>query len=329
MSCIVIFGGTGYIGMSLARYWLKSGRATQIVLADIVAPKEPLDARMRFVRCDVREPIAADLAPQPVSWIFNFAAVHREPGHAAHEYFDTNLKGARNVCDFAERVGCDNICFTSSISVYGPSMQPSDESARLCPTSPYGGSKAMAELIHQLWLERSERRRLIMVRPGVVFGPHDPGNIGRMVQAIRRGYFAFPGSTNIHKSYAYIYGLLESIDFVIDSGERCVVYNYVETPTETLKQIADETKAFVGSRAPILSLPASLLIPVAHVVQFLRKGRSSIHPVRVRKAGMPTHIVPRRLKDMGFEFRYPFAKALEHWAMQVPSDFGRERYAKT
>ena len=51
--------------------------------------------------------------------LFNFAAVHREPGHAREEYFDTNIAGAKNVCAFAEETGCKNILFTSSIAVYG------------------------------------------------------------------------------------------------------------------------------------------------------------------------------------------------------------------
>ena len=33
--------------------------------------------------------------------IFNFAAVHRTPGHEDHEYFETNIRGAENVVAFA------------------------------------------------------------------------------------------------------------------------------------------------------------------------------------------------------------------------------------
>ena len=35
--------------------------------------------------------------------IFNFAAVHRTPGHEDHEYFETNIRGAENVVTFAEK----------------------------------------------------------------------------------------------------------------------------------------------------------------------------------------------------------------------------------
>jgi hypothetical protein len=41
----------------------------------------------------------------------------------------------------------------------------------------------------------------------------------------------------------------------------------------------------------------------------------------VRKAATPTHIVPKRLKDLGFEFKYDFASSLKHWKTISPEDF--------
>jgi nucleoside-diphosphate-sugar epimerase len=320
---IVIFGGSGFIGTFLARHWLSRGLADEVVLADI--RPSPLQGQpgIRYVQVDVRKPIPADLVSSPPEWIFNFAAVHREPGHEAIEYFDTNLKGAEHVCAFATAVGARNIYFTSSISVYGPTRGPTPESSPICPITPYGGSKYPAELIHRAWQQQAPGRRLIIVRPGVVYGPGDPGNIGRMVAAIQRGYFAFPGSMNIFKSYAYVFGMMESIDFVIASQQPVVVYNYVETPTETLGKIAGDVRKFVGSKMPILSIPTALLLPIAQLVQVLLGARNPIHPVRVRKASLPTHIVPQTLLDMGFPFKFTFASSLEHWRQHTPEDFRR------
>jgi nucleoside-diphosphate-sugar epimerase len=321
MKRVVIFGGAGYIGTHLARYLLQTHGAEEVVVADIKDSPLASTQGIRFVRTDVRQAIPATLVSAPPDWIFNFAAVHREPGHLPFEYFDTNLNGAQHVCDFATTVKCSNLCFTSSISVYGPTLGPTDEQAPICPTTPYGASKYPAELIHERWLEGNAARRLIIIRPGVVYGPGNPGNIGRMVQAIQKGYFAFPGSTKMHKSYAYIYGLLESISFVIARGERLVRYNYVETPTETFGDIATHVKQFVGSKAPILNLPAAMLMPVAKTIQVVLGDSNPIHPVRVRKAAMQTNIVPQALIDMGFKFQYPFAESLRHWRSQKPEDF--------
>ena len=68
---------------------------------------------------DVIQELVLNKLPKKIDVIINLAAVHREPGHKLHEYFTTNILGAENVCDFAEKVKCNRIIFTSSISPYG------------------------------------------------------------------------------------------------------------------------------------------------------------------------------------------------------------------
>jgi nucleoside-diphosphate-sugar epimerase len=317
----VIFGGAGFIGTHLARWLLEGGRFERVVAVDVREPPLGRVAGVEYVEWDVRKPVSGVLLEARPDWIFNFAAVHREPGHVAHEYFDTNLAGARNVCAYAEAVSCDRIYFTSSISVYGPTSTATDESARICPITPYGGSKFPAELIHDSWRKGGSGRRLVICRPGVVYGPGDPGNILRMIRAIKRGYFAFPGSTHVRKSYAYIHGLLDSIGFVMDREDAIIVYNYVESPTESLGDIARHAREFLGSRAPIVALPGSVLVAVASVAQAVLGPHNPIHPVRVRKAGMSTHVVPQWLIDHGFEFKYSFRESLAHWRREASADF--------
>ena len=244
-------------------------------------------SRVRCVKLDVRDPIPTGLASESSEWIFNLTAVHREPGHRATEYFETTLKGAVNVCAFANQAQARDLYLTSSISVYGPIQTLTPEEAPIAPISRHGGSKYPADRIQRAWLREDRARRLMIVRPGVVYGPGDPGNMLRMIRAIRRGHFAFPGSPGLLKSYAYIYGLVDSIDLTMLRSESLIICNYVESPTETLGKLVEQAKQLVHSRAPILSLLLPLLIPAAAVVSAVMDGKSP--PIVARARVRPTH----------------------------------------
>lgn len=317
----LIFGGTGYIGTRLAVY-LKERGWRRILLADIKPPVGVLPPGVEFMRCDVRRRIEDQIGAAEADWICNFAAIHREPGHAFREYFDTNLPGARNVCAFAEQVRCANILFTSSIAVYGDITGPADECTATYPNTGYGISKLSAELIHEGWQRAAAGRRLVIVRPGVVYGPGEPGNMLRMIRALQKGVFVFPGDGSVRKSYAYIFGLLESMEFMLGRSEPRLCYNYVEKETEPLRSLVDHAASLLAVRSPRLRAPRFLLMSAARVAQIVTNGRSPLHPVRVRKAAQSSHIVPAELIRLGFDFRYDFPTSLRHWISVAPEDFG-------
>jgi nucleoside-diphosphate-sugar epimerase len=321
MSTYVIFGGSGYLGTHLAQHLLEHDASARVHIADIRPSPLQKEPRVSVSQTDVRDQIPSGLTPQSPAWIFNLAAVHREPGHKASEYFATNLPGAENVCRYAGAVGCSKLFFSSSISVYGLVERPADEQAPISPNSAYGASKYAAEWVHRVWLAGGRDRRLVVCRPGVIFGPADPGNVLRMIRAVKHGYFVFPGRRDIYKSYAYIYGLLDSIDFVMRRTDPFILYNYVDQPNEQLGEIVRRVKAFVGRNTPILGIPSPFLLPLAHLMSTTLGVRTVIHPTRVRKAAMSTHIVPGWLLAAGFHFRYPFDVALHHWVQASPADF--------
>lgn len=309
----LIIGGDGYVGRYLRR-------ASAVITEPVAADLHPSAPDVMF--CDVRRDLIDTLGDmQAPDWIVLLAAVHREPGHEVHEYYDTNVTGAQNVARYAERVGCRNIFFMSSTSPYGSTGAPRDENSALYPESPYGMSKLMAELVLEAWFRKEDGRRLVICRPGVIYGPGEKGNITRMIRAVRRGYFVFPGDRTVRKSYAYIEGLVESIDFTLSSNEPFVHYNYVERHTETLDELVRVVQDEFGCRRPAPSVPRHLLVGAALVAQTATFGRSPLHPTRVRKASIPTHVVPRWLLERGFEFRYDFRASLRHWRSAAPEDF--------
>lgn len=320
-SIALILGGCGYIGSRWAARLAQTGRFDRIVVADINSKPPGLQTQVEHVKCDVRRPLHPQLPSLKPDWIFNFAAIHREPGHHRLEYFETNLSGANHGVEYALRVGCPRILFTSSIAAYGPTSGPTDEECTTTPATAYGISKLTAEWIHKAWQAGDRNRKLVVCRPGVIYGPGDPGNILRLIQAVKSGYFVFPGSRELRKSYGYVEGLLDSFEFTMDLANPVTTYNYVERETLPLGDLVDVVGRFLGRRAPTITIPLPALVAVAGLVQLVTGGTSAVHPDRVRKVATSTHIVPKFLIQSGFRFKYGFEESLKHWASLAPENF--------
>lgn len=328
MKVAFVFGGSGYIAHFLICRFIENQQFDKIVIYDIQQPKyfKTLPTKIQFELWDVRKPIPTFTKAFNVgeSWIFNLAAVHREPGHEMQEYFDTNINGANNINAFAETHSIKNIFFTSSIAPYGKSLNKRTEQSALYPETPYGISKGMAELIHQKWLGNDASKRLIIVRPSVIYGPHDPGNIYRTIKALKKGTFIIPNHGNIIKAYGYVYGLIDSVEFTMKKNDRLIIYNYAENPVLDLNGIVAEVKNTFGYKKPTPHVPVFVLGIAAFFIQIICKltgKKSDIHPVRVRKAAFPTNIEARYLIENGFQFNYGFEKSLKHWQSIAPEDF--------
>src|SRR5260221_6103919 len=316
----IIFGGSGYIGTKLASWFLENKRFDIIHIIDIKETSLCDKSGVLFHKMDVRLPVELTIEDGTIEWIFNFAAIHREPGHRTDEYFETNINGAKNVCALAEKINCKNIFFTASISVYGPTLKPTDEYTLTMPNTPYGISKLTAEYIHQVWVAKETGRRLVSVRPGVIYGPGDQGNILRMIKAVKRGYFFLPTSPAIKKSYGYIYGLIESIEFMMAKSDKIIIYNYVEKETESLGDMIRIINETLNYKGKIIRIPFLLLRVLAYAIYRVNPNFNGIHPERVKKVARPTHVVPQVLSGKGFNFNFDFKKSLEDWRRKSPVD---------
>src|SRR6476620_5280188 len=134
-----IFGGAGFIGTHLATALVSSQKYNRVVSIDIGKPRAVV-AGVEYLHHDVRETIDSGISDGSPTDIFNLAAVHVTPGHPDGDYYYTNVLGAVNVCRFASETGSQNLLFTSSISIYGPSEEALDEDALPAPVSAYGRS---------------------------------------------------------------------------------------------------------------------------------------------------------------------------------------------
>lgn len=339
LSSVVIFGGAGYIGSYFAAHLLEEGLAENIVFADITRVKEKIwpesvkhaekTGKVQYVEMDVRNPIASDLLPKTCDLITNFAAIHREPGHEDYEYFETNLAGAENVCDWASSVGCSRMIFTSSIAPYGIYPDPKTEDSLTVPVTAYGSSKLAAEKIHQTWQAgEKDNRFLSIVRPGVVFGPGEDGNVPRMIRALSKGYFFYAGNKDTIKAGGYIKELTNSMTHVMQEqeqkNERIALYNFSLKTPPSFEHYVNEIQAVAGISRKVINIPFRLLLLAAYIIEVVAKPLGISHPfspVRIRKLVRPNHIIPEYLIRNEYPFKYDLRAALEDWKTDAPQDW--------
>ena len=324
----IITGGSGFIGTHLARLIKSENPEAHIYNLDIVAPGTPNPAVKNyvpatkpgepqyadFVNCDVRNPIEnLPFEPTPDDVIFNFAAVHRTPGHPDYAYFETNIRGAENVCNFARRFGIKRIVFTSSIAPYGAAEELKKEDTLPTPNTAYGISKLVAEKIHSIWAAEDAQRELTIVRPGVVFGMGENGNFTRMYWGIRNRKFAYPGRKDTIKACIYVKDLVAFILYKLNNHSKGVeLFNCTYEPAYTIEHIVETMKATTGLKRHTFLVPVWLLMPLAYIAKALGSPMG-ICPERVRKLIISTNICGAKMQKSGYKMRYSLDDAIKDW----------------
>lgn len=334
----VIFGGSGCIGTHAAQHFLEHSDFDQIFLADMRPPvqanytrklQEGLkNNRAVFVTQDVRKPIQNANLPERCTTVLNFAAVHREPGHAPREYYETNILGAENVCAYASTAGAAQMIFTSSIAPYGSSEEIKNEDSLPVPETPYGGSKLVAEKIHLAWQQANPARKLAVLRPGVVFGPGEHANVSRLVRSLVKGYFFYTGNKTTRKAGVYVKELCHVMRFALQyqmtNSLPVVLWNVSADPPPTVEDFVQATCRVTGRKRRPLSIPRSVLMGLSYPIAALArvfKIQQPIHPVRMRKLFRSTNIEPKRLREAGYHWRFTLDQAFSDWKKDAPEDF--------
>lgn len=262
--------------------------------------------------------------------IFDFAAVHRTPGHEDHEYFETNIRGTENVVAFAEKWNIKKIVFTSSIAPYGAAEELKKETTLPTPNTAYGISKLVAEKIHEKWQNGdAAHRQLTIVRPGVVFGKGENGNFTRLYWAIRGHKFAYPGRKDTIKACIYVKELVRFMLWKVEEGvntnnsnntngadvksaKGVEIYNCCFEPAYTIQHIVEAMKKVTGLTQFVPDIPNWVIMPMARAAMLLGSPMG-ICPARVKKLQISTNICGEKLKNCGYQFKWSFEEALADW----------------
>jgi nucleoside-diphosphate-sugar epimerase len=313
MSRVLVTGGSGFIG----HYWCEhlAREGVDVTVLDLVAPAWLPDGA-RDVRGDVRDPAAVASALEGCDAVLHLAAAHHDFGLAERTYFDVNQGGAEVLAAEMDRAGVGRLCFYSSVAVYGDVPEPTIEAGLTRPESPYGASKLAGEDVFRRWTAQGGGRRALVIRPTAVCGPGNFSNVFTLMRQIHSGFYLPVGRGENVKSLAYVENLVEATAYLWarDDLPPFDVYNYVDKPDLTSRQICETIAASVGRRPPRWSLPLGIALAAAapfDVVSALFRQNLSVSRARVRKLGASrTCFDAGKVRAAGFTARISLAEGL-------------------
>lgn len=300
---IGIIGGAGFVGTRLSKVLTEAGIEHKIFDKVLFG-----DQYIDITDASTFGALAG------VSTIINLAAEHRDNVSPASLYDLVNVEGSQNLCDFASKNNVTKLIFTSSVAVYGFAPKGTDETGRINYFNDYGRTKYLAEEVYRKWYyEKEEERDLVIIRPTVIFGEQNRGNVYNLLNQIASGRFIMFGDGKNFKSMAYVQNVAECLMHVTSlAGYH--LYNYVDQPDLDMNELVSTCRKTLFGRSGVgLRLPSWLGKLAGYgfdvLALFLRRDLP-ISSIRVKKF-MGTTAFASAIADTGFEPSYSLARGLE------------------
>ncbi len=307
---IALIGGSGFIGTHLVARLAPAGHTLVII------DKRPSQAFPALhVPGDVRDLPGLVSNLRGCDALYNLAAEHKDNVLPKTLYEEVNVGGARNVCAAASSLGITRILFTSSVAVYGSAPPETTEEATPNPANEYGRTKLLAEAEYRAWQAAAPDRSLTIVRPTVVFGPRNRGNVYNLFRLMSSGRFLMVGSGRNVKSLAYVENVAAFLAFLLSAPVGVQVYNYIDKPDLDMASLVRLVRQTLGlpPRTRIrLPFPVGYLGGLLFDAASRVTGRElPVSALRVRKFCATTHFSSARLESTRFAPPVPLLTGLE------------------
>lgn len=309
MTKIAIIGGSGFVGTRLIDIFKLENEVVNI-------DKQPSHFHNEItIIGNVSDKDSFEKPLIGVDVVVLLAAEHRDDVSPIQKYYDVNVEGARNVLDVMDKIGIKRIIFTSSVAIYGLNKANPNEQHPADPFNHYGKSKWEAEEVLRQWFAKGEERHLTIIRPTVIFGERNRGNVYNLLKQIAGGRFLMIGSCENKKSMAYVGNIVELIKFSIYTKSIGYdVFNYIDKPDFSMNELVEHVGKVLKKKIPSIHIPYWLGRLGGYgfdILAFVTRKKLPISSVRVKKFCATTQYDASSILKSGFKPKFTLGEGLE------------------
>jgi nucleoside-diphosphate-sugar epimerase len=259
---VLVTGGSGFVGGALIERLLAEGIAvrgswwrappptrSQVEWWRLSSVQELGDCRELVRGCEV---------------VIHLAALAHQLGRAAagraEEFWRTNVELTRALARASRQAGVQRLVFVSSVAaVCVRSAQAIDEDRLCAPEDDYGRSKLAAEQALQSEL-RGTTVDWCILRPPLVYGPGNPGNMARLLRLIGTGMPLPFGAIYNRRSFMYVDNLVDALLTVVRyPGEIRGTFFVGDGSDFATPQLVAALAAAIQRKPRLLPVPVALL----------------------------------------------------------------------
>lgn len=254
---ILVTGANGFLGSEVVSQLTKSG----LFVRSAGIEDKPLRSNIDYIKADITQFDQVKNVLKGNSTVIHTAGlahIFSPDINSAERLYRVNEIGTANVASAAADAGVKHLILISSVSVYGKHTKGAyDENIPCNPFGPYALSKYKAEL-RAIEIARQSGMALTILRLATLYGEGDPGNIGRLIRMLDKGYFVWVGDGSNKKSLLHKSDAARACLVVAQHPASGVNIFNVSSPHCTMREIVDDIKDALDKRTLNFKIPASL-----------------------------------------------------------------------
>ena len=242
MNKLLFTGGTGFLGKNVMPLLKKDYQVTTCG----ITPEDMINANLAKIVPEL---------PEQYDVVLHAAGkAHVVPKTEEEKqlFYDINYQGTINLCKALEKVGVPKaLVFISTVAVYGCDFgEMITEEHPLNGETPYAKSKRMAEEYLNSWCQE-HGVVLGILRPSLLAGKNALGNLGAMVNGVRKGFYMNIAGGKVTKSVLMAEDIARILPLVAEKGG---VYNVCDTRQPSFGELSVSVARQLGKRKPV-SIP--------------------------------------------------------------------------